>query len=67
VQPTEKRDRENEQQSTDDLFALLAGDGMDDEDEFGTDDDDDFDGDFSEMEDDDDFADSEEEDDDSDM
>ncbi len=49
VQPSEKRDRENAPQTTDDLFALLAGDGMDDEDGFGTDDDDDFDGDFSDL------------------
>ena len=65
VQPTEKRDRENAPQTTDDLFALLAGDGMDDEDEFGSDDDDDFDGDFSEM--DDDYSGSDEEEDESDM
>ena len=31
VQPTEKKDRENAAPTTDDLFALLAGDGMDDE------------------------------------
>ena len=61
VQPTEKRDRENAPQTTDDLFALLAGDGMDD-DEFSADDDDDFDGDLSDL--DDDYNDS---DDDSDM
>ena len=62
VQPTEKRDRENAPQTTDDLFALLAGDGMDDDD-FEADDDDDFDGDFSEM-DGEDYADSDDEEDD---
>ena len=66
VQPTEKRDRENAPQTTDDLFALLAGDGMDDEDGFDSDDDDDFDGDFSDM-DSDDYAGSDDEEDDSDM
>ena len=66
VQPTEKRDRENAPQTTDDLFALLAGDGMDDEDGFGLDDDDDdFDSDFADS--DDEYEDSDEEDDDSDM
>ena len=65
VMPTEKRDRENAPQTTDDLFALLAGDGMDDEDGFGSDDDDDFDGDFSDM--DEDYAGSDDEDEDSDM
>ena len=66
VQPTEKRDRENAPQTTDDLFALLAGDGMDDEDDFESDDDDDFDGEFSDM-DSDDYAGSDDEDEDSDM
>ncbi len=41
VQPTEKRDRENAPQTTDDLFALLAGDDDDLSDELS--DDDDFD------------------------
>ncbi|MBR4108004.1 MAG: DNA-directed RNA polymerase subunit beta [Akkermansia sp.] len=69
VQPTERKDRENAPQTTDDLFALLAGDGMDDDETFSSaDDDDDFD-EFSDMDDDADYdgADDEEEDDDSDM
>ena len=49
-------------QTTDDLFALLAGDGMDDDD-FDSDDDDDLDGDYSDM-DGDDYAGSDDEEDD---
>ena len=65
VQPTEKRDRENAPQTTDDLFALLAGDDDLEEELIG--DDDDFD-DFSDDEDDEDFVevDSDEDDDESD-
>ncbi|MGN0837017.1 MAG: DNA-directed RNA polymerase subunit beta, partial [Akkermansia sp.] len=58
VRPSEKKDRENAPQSTDDLFALLAGDGLE-EDEL-----DDKDDDFDDFSDDDagdeDFSDGEE-------
>ncbi|MGN0829075.1 MAG: DNA-directed RNA polymerase subunit beta [Akkermansia sp.] len=39
VRPSEKKDRENAPQSTDELFALLAGDGLEDDELDDTDDD----------------------------
>ncbi len=51
VQPSEKKDRENAPQTTDDLFELLAaGDGLEDED--AAFEDDDFDDDFDDEDDD---------------
>ncbi len=72
VQPTEKKDRENAPQTTDDLFDLLAaGDGLDDEESGFEDDDFDDDFDFDNADDDaseeEDAADADDEDEDDEM